>query len=55
MGTREMRVIASLIDQALTNRDDLTLARVRDEVRAMADAFPLYPAVVSRPRALQSA
>ena len=55
MGTREMRVIASLIDQALTNRDDVTLARVREEVRAMADAFPLYPAVVARPRALQSA
>jgi glycine hydroxymethyltransferase len=55
MGTREMRLIASLIDRALTNRDDVTLARVREEVRAMADAFPLYPAVVALPRALQSA
>jgi glycine hydroxymethyltransferase len=55
MGTRDMRRIAQLIDLALTNRDDVTLARVRDEVHAMTEAYPLYPAVVSRPRELQSA
>ncbi len=55
MGTAEMRRIAQLIDEALTQRDDATLARVAGEVHEMTSAFPLYPAVASRHRALQTA
>ncbi len=47
MGTREMRQVAEFINRALTHRDDATLAQVRREVHAMAEAFPLYPAVPS--------
>ncbi|HPF61901.1 MAG: serine hydroxymethyltransferase [Gemmatimonadetes bacterium] len=43
MGRPEMVRIAELIDQALTGRDEATLARVHDEVRALAGGFPLYP------------
>ena len=55
MGTNEMRRIAQLIDEALTMRDDATLARVSREVREMTNAFPLYPPVASRHRSLQTA
>ena len=38
----EMDRMAELIDTVLTGRDDATLARVKDEVRALTEAFPLY-------------
>jgi glycine hydroxymethyltransferase len=41
-GELEIARVADLIDQVLTRRDDATLARVRREVRALTDAFPLY-------------
>ena len=43
MGEPEMVRIAELIDTALTNRDDATLARVKHEVESLASGFPLYP------------
>jgi len=55
MGIAEMRRIAQLIDEALTERDDATLARIAGEVHEMTKSFPLYPAVASRHRALQTA
>jgi glycine hydroxymethyltransferase len=55
MGTAEMRRIAQLIDEALTLRDDATLARIAGEVHEMTRSFPLYPPVASRHRALQTA
>ena len=55
MGTGEMRRIAQLIDEALTQRDDATLARIAGEVHEMTRSFPLYPRVASRHRALQTA
>ena len=55
MGTAEMRRIAQLIDEALTQRDDATLARIAGEVHEMTRSFPLYPPVASRHRALQTA
>ncbi len=55
MGTGEMRRIAQLIDEALTQRDDATLARIAGEVHEMTRSFPLYPPVASRHRALQTA
>ena len=44
MGTAEMRRIAQLIDEALTQRDDATLARVAGEVREMTRSLPAVPA-----------
>ena len=45
MGTREMARIASLIDVVLRAPDDVaSLATVKGQVRALAGAFPLYPA-----------
>ena len=42
----EMEQIASLIDRVLMAPDDAALAgRVKDEVRALAGRFPLYPEV----------
>ncbi|MGH7537342.1 MAG: serine hydroxymethyltransferase, partial [Gemmatimonadales bacterium] len=38
----EMARVAALIDEVLTRKDDATLARVKGEVRALTDAFPLY-------------
>jgi glycine hydroxymethyltransferase len=38
----EMTRVAELMDEVLTRRDDATVTRVRDEVRALARAFPLY-------------
>jgi glycine hydroxymethyltransferase len=41
----EMERIAELIDQVLMSAEDVSVAtRVRDEVRALAGSFPLYPA-----------
>jgi glycine hydroxymethyltransferase len=45
MREAEMERIAELIDQVLVAVDDAGVAeRVREEVRALASAFPLYPA-----------
>ncbi len=41
-GVGEMKKVAGLIDTVLTKRDDATVARVKREVRALTDAFPLY-------------
>jgi glycine hydroxymethyltransferase len=41
---REMRLVAQLIDTVLTQKDALTVARVRDEVRDLTQQFPLYAA-----------
>jgi glycine hydroxymethyltransferase len=40
----EMRQIAALIDAAITARaDEAAAARIRNDVRELANAFPLYP------------
>jgi len=44
MGRPEMIRIAELIDRALAKQDEATLARVKDEVKVMTGAFPLYQA-----------
>ncbi len=41
-GVTEMDRVADLIDTVLTKRDDATVARVKKDVRELADAFPLY-------------
>jgi glycine hydroxymethyltransferase len=38
----EMRRVAKLIDEVITKRDEATVARVKQDVRALTDAFPLY-------------
>ena len=38
----EMTRVAQLIDDVLTKKDDGTLARVKQDVRELTDAFPLY-------------
>jgi glycine hydroxymethyltransferase len=38
----EMTRVAGLIDEVLTRKDEATLTRVKGEVRALTDAFPLY-------------
>ena len=44
MKEAEMEQIAALIDRVLAAPDDTALAaRVRDEVKALASRFPLYP------------
>jgi len=43
-GVGEMGRVAELLDTVLTKRDDATVARVKKEVRELADAFPLYAA-----------
>jgi glycine hydroxymethyltransferase len=46
----EMQRVAELIDRVLSHVDDTTLAAaVRDEVRDLAAAFPLYPLVHAEP------
>jgi len=46
MGEPEMAKVAELIDRALAKADDAAhLAAVRTEVKALAQAFPLYPNV----------
>ncbi len=44
MGRSEMVRIAELIDRALSQQDEAALARVKDEVKHMTGAFPLYQA-----------
>jgi len=41
-GVVEMDRVADLLDTVLTKRDDATVAKVKKEVRELADAFPLY-------------
>ena len=41
-GVAEMDRVAELIDTVLTQRDDATVARIKKDVRELADAFPLY-------------
>ena len=41
-GVVEMDRVAGLIDTVLTKRDDATVAKVKKDVRELADAFPLY-------------
>jgi len=54
MGVAEMRLVAQLIDRALTHPDEASLANVRAEVEELTSAFPLYqpktPAPRTRPR-----
>jgi glycine hydroxymethyltransferase len=48
MGIAEMQRIAALIDRVLQAPDDAdALAAVRADVKALADAFPLYRGVVA--------
>ena len=42
MGAEEMKVIARLIDRVLRSEDEAVWAAVRQEVEALARAFPLY-------------
>jgi glycine hydroxymethyltransferase len=42
MGVAEMRLVAELIDRALTRPDEESLARVKAEVEELTSAFPLY-------------
>jgi glycine hydroxymethyltransferase len=43
MGPDEMRHIASLISDTLTNRhDERIITRIREQVRSLCDRFPLY-------------
>jgi glycine hydroxymethyltransferase len=42
MGLTEMDAIADLIDRALTDSNPRARAKVRKDVRQLADAFPLY-------------
>jgi glycine hydroxymethyltransferase len=49
MGVPQMRQVAELIDRALTNPDEATLAEVRGEVEELTAAFPLYQARPVRP------
>lgn len=43
MGVKEMEVIAGLIVAAIQARDDQAkLAKIRDDVRSLSAAFPLY-------------
>ncbi|MEW5924658.1 MAG: serine hydroxymethyltransferase [Candidatus Zixiibacteriota bacterium] len=43
MGVNEMKIIADFIDRAITNmEDDAALEKIRLEVKALCDKFPLY-------------
>jgi glycine/serine hydroxymethyltransferase len=42
MGTDEMQRIAVLIDRALFGAGESELARIRRDVEALAEEFPLY-------------
>jgi glycine hydroxymethyltransferase len=49
MKEREMKRIADLIDEALTNpNDEKNIARVRKEVSALVKNFPLYKGLIRR-------
>ncbi len=56
MGRSEMIRIGELIDRALSQQDEAALARVKDEVKAMTGAFPLYqPGSAARHRVRRTA
>ncbi len=42
MGKAEFKRIAQLIDEVLSKRDDITIARVKQDVLDLCRAFPLY-------------
>lgn len=42
LGEAEMELVGGLMDRVLTARDDDTVARVRADVRALSEAFPIY-------------
>jgi glycine hydroxymethyltransferase len=42
LGEAEMEHVAGLMDRVLTARDDAMVDRVRADVRALSEAFPLY-------------
>jgi glycine hydroxymethyltransferase len=44
-GVEEMGRVAELIDTVLIKRDEATVARVKNDVRELTDAFPLYAGV----------
>jgi glycine hydroxymethyltransferase len=50
-GEPEMERVADLIDLVLTKKDDQTLARVKADVRALTERFPLYAAPRAERRA----
>jgi glycine hydroxymethyltransferase len=50
-GEGEMLKVADFIDTVLTAKDDATIARVKADVRALAEQFPLY-AAPARPAAV---
>ena len=41
-GVEEMERVAELIDEVLVKRDEATVQKVKGEVRAMVEEFPLY-------------
>src|SRR5947209_1526365 len=41
-GVEEMERVAELIDEVLVKRDEATVVRVKGEVRALVEEFPLY-------------
>jgi len=41
-GVEEMERVAELIDTVLTKRDEGTVVKVKEEVRALVEEFPLY-------------
>jgi glycine hydroxymethyltransferase len=41
-GLEEMGRVAELIDEVLVKRDEATVVRVKGEVRALVEEFPLY-------------
>jgi len=45
-GEAEMLKVADFIDTVLTRKDDATIARVKADVRELAEQFPLYAAPV---------
>jgi glycine hydroxymethyltransferase len=49
MGVAEMRRVAELIDRALTQPNEDSLATIRGEVEELAAAFPLYSSKPVRP------
>ncbi len=55
MGVPDMIRIAELIDRALTNPDEATLARVRAEVHDLTSSYPLYESRPAHSRVRRSA
>ena len=47
----EMERVAGLIDEVLTRKDEATLTRVKAQVRALTDSFPLYAGRPTRTQA----